>query len=155
MKNNLIKAILIANLFLFNLISNAQNQTFSCGTDVLINKALKTKIGQKNNSDQNIFFNKFINTQYLPKKGKTNQIYYIPTVVHVVHDYGPENIPDANIHNMITNTNIELRKNNPDSSLIQFPFNLIHPDLEIEYGQVIRIICKSYTEKESEDGKDD
>jgi len=66
-------------------------------------------------------------TQQLPP------IYIIPVVFHVLHNYGVENIPDANIHDAIRILNEDFRKLNADTSQVVAAFKNLVGDAEIEF----------------------
>ncbi len=58
--------------------------------------------------------------------------YIIPVVFHVIHNYGPENISDAQIFDAVEQVNIQMRKRNADTSEIVDAFKSIAADTEIE-----------------------
>lgn len=60
------------------------------------------------------------------------QSYIIPVVFHVVHQYGPENISDEQIYDAVKQVNIQLRKQNEDTTDIDPLFKNIAADTEIE-----------------------
>jgi PKD repeat protein len=59
--------------------------------------------------------------------------YIIPVVIHVVHQYGPENISDAQVLDCIRLLNEDFRKLNPDTSLIVPALAGVAADCEIEF----------------------
>ena len=59
--------------------------------------------------------------------------YIIPVVFHIIHDYGTENISDAQILDEMRILNEDFRKQNADTSQIVAPFDLIAADCEIEF----------------------
>ena len=63
----------------------------------------------------------------------TPPTYIIPVVFHVLHQYGPENISDAQIHDCIRHMNEDYRKLNPDTIQIISQFIPIATDCEIEF----------------------
>jgi len=66
---------------------------------------------------------------------ETNQppVYIIPVVVHILHNWGPENIPDANVKDAIRILNEDFRKLNADTTSIVAAFKAIAADSEIEF----------------------
>lgn len=60
-------------------------------------------------------------------------VYKIPVVVHILHNYGPENIPDANVKDAIRILNEDFRKMNTDISQVVTAFQGITGDAEIEF----------------------
>jgi hypothetical protein len=65
-------------------------------------------------------------------KEKSGDPYIIPVVFHIIHNGGPENISDAQIHDAIQQVNLQLRKLNPDTNEIVTPFKSIAADCHIE-----------------------
>lgn len=63
----------------------------------------------------------------------TPPTYIIPVVFHIVHDYGTENISDAQILDQMMILNRDFRKNNADTSLIVQPFPALAADTKIEF----------------------
>jgi PKD repeat protein len=59
--------------------------------------------------------------------------YIIPVVFHVIHNYGQENISDAQIIDEMRILNEDFRKLNADTSQIVAPFDAIAADCEIEF----------------------
>ncbi len=67
------------------------------------------------------------------KSQRAGQVYVIPVVFHVIHDYGPENLPRENLENVIDILNRDYRKNNGDTSDIVPEFDSLAADIEIEF----------------------
>jgi len=63
---------------------------------------------------------------------KSGAAYIIPVVFHVIHNYGNENISDAQIFDAVEQVNIQYRKLNADTSEIVSPFQTIAADAQIE-----------------------
>lgn len=68
-----------------------------------------------------------------PTPSEIPPVYTIPVVFHILHNYGPENIPDANIHDAIRILNEDFRKLNSDISSVLPPFQTITGDAEIQF----------------------
>lgn len=68
--------------------------------------------------------------QYPPKDGDP---YIIPVVFHIIHNYGPENIGDAQVHDAIRQLNIQYRKLNDDTASIVQVFKSRAADCNIEF----------------------
>lgn len=60
-------------------------------------------------------------------------IYTIPVVFHIIHQNGPENISDAQIHDQMRILNEDFRKLNADISAVVPTFTSITADSEIEF----------------------
>lgn len=68
-----------------------------------------------------------------PALNKRGTIYTVPVVFHILHNYGPENIPDANIYDAVRILNEDFRKLNTDISDVMPAFQGITGDAEIEF----------------------
>jgi PKD repeat protein len=60
-------------------------------------------------------------------------VYVIPVVFHIIHNYGTENISDAQVLDAMRLINEDFRKQNADTSLIVPTFQGIAADCEIEF----------------------
>lgn len=72
----------------------------------------------------------YIQSQTVNERG--GSVYIIPVVFHVIHNYGPENISDAQILNSIEVLNKNYRKLNADTVDIITPFKPLAADCQIE-----------------------
>lgn len=59
--------------------------------------------------------------------------YTIPIVFHILHEYGNENITDAQVYNQVDILNRDFRKRNADTSLVIDEFENIIADCNIEF----------------------
>lgn len=79
-----------------------------CGTDQLMkNDPVFQKQQKKVDGDAFRFFN-----SGGPAAQKTNSIDYVPVVVHIIHNNGPEDIPDLQVQNAIANINAKFLNSN-------------------------------------------
>lgn len=127
---------LLLSLFVILLSSylNAQNSPplLNCGTDEMhqqlfqdrseLNSGIISAYEQLQN-----FTHNFESTT-----DRSNDPYIIPVVFHVIHNYGPENISDAQIYDAVEQVNLQLRKLNADTTDIIPDFENIATDTEIE-----------------------
>lgn len=67
------------------------------------------------------------------QKGSSNPTYIVPVVFHVIHNYGNENISDAQILDGLEWVNKTFRKTRPDTASMVQAFKGIHADCEIEF----------------------
>ncbi|MCS7073308.1 MAG: M43 family zinc metalloprotease [Bacteroidia bacterium] len=67
------------------------------------------------------------------KTMRTNQIYTIPVVVHVVYNTAAQNISDAQVLSQIEILNKDFRKLNSDTNLVPNVFKPLAADTEIEF----------------------
>lgn len=63
---------------------------------------------------------------------KSGATYIIPVVFHIIHNNGPENINDSQIHDAVEQVNLQYRKLNPDTNQIVSAFQSIAADAQIE-----------------------
>jgi PKD repeat protein len=63
----------------------------------------------------------------------TPPLYIIPVVFHIIHQYGSENISDAQVRDAIRTLNEDFRKRNADTSQTVAEFKPIAADCEIEF----------------------
>ena len=71
--------------------------------------------------------------EYEKVNGQSKQVYIIPVVFHVVHNYGPENISKDQILDCMRIFNEDFRKMNADTSYIIPEFKGIAADCMIEF----------------------
>ena len=68
-----------------------------------------------------------------PLEGKMKAVYKIPVVVHVIHEYGTENISKLQIQDQIRILNEDFRRLNADTSNTRTVFQSVAADAEIEF----------------------
>lgn len=66
-------------------------------------------------------------------KGNKSTIYTIPIVFHIIHEYGSENISDAQVKDQVRILNLDFRKLNADTSAIVPAFDTLAGDARIEF----------------------
>lgn len=64
---------------------------------------------------------------------KSDALYVIPIVFHIIHNYGVENISDAQVLDAVKQLNIQYRKRNADTTEIVNAFKNIVADPQIEF----------------------
>jgi PKD repeat protein len=64
---------------------------------------------------------------------RARTVYYIPIVYHIIHQGGPENISDAQVHDDLAQLNEMFRKQNPSVNNVKSNFKGITADIEIEF----------------------
>jgi PKD repeat protein len=84
------------------------------------------------NRDQELenFTQNFVSTL---NKNTSTATYVIPVVFHVIHNYGAENISDAQIKDGLDIVNKTFNKTHPNNSTIVSAFQSIHADCDIEF----------------------
>lgn len=119
--------------FTFSLSAQHQHDGIPCGTDQMLyelyhdNPDLQSGI-QSAAQELEGFTANYIQA---PQQRSGNP-YIIPVVFHVIHDYGTGNIDATQIYDAVQQVNIQLRKNNPDTTDINSNFQGIAADTEIE-----------------------
>lgn len=91
---------------------------------------------------------------YLSNPNKSDAVYVIPIVFHVVHKYGTENISKSQIEDAVRILNEDFRKLNSDTTSIVADFKTIAADSKIEfrlaqidpYGNCTEGITRTYSE---------
>lgn len=78
-------------------------------------------------------YNAAIQSRLLQKDEDDDQLYIIPIVFHVLHNYGPENISDEQIFDAVHRLNEQFRKKGADTTMIIPEFRDIHADTRIEF----------------------
>lgn len=70
---------------------------------------------------------------YAANRGGEPEVFVIPVVFHVIHQYGTENISDAQLKDGLRVCNATFRKTSPDTANIIPAFKPIHADCGIEF----------------------
>lgn len=119
----------------------SQHPLLHCGADEMristlkqnpeIAKAVIKKDQQLENFTRN--FTQDQNAQLLAARTTSAATYIIPVVFHVIHNYGPENISDAQLKDGLDIVNKTFRKQHPNNSSIVAAFQPIHADCDIEF----------------------
>jgi PKD repeat protein len=130
---NMRKQILLGVLTAFGLTAsmqvNAQSSNFKCG----VQQQLKKLYADNPQLEQDY---RELVSQYKETKtvdGKTRQVYIIPVVFHILHEYGSENVTDAQIYDQMEILNEDFRKQNADTVNIIPQFDTIAADAMIEF----------------------
>lgn len=110
--------------------ATAQEEThFNCGQNQH-NRELWAKDPQmKADYEQLLLNSRQVSTDGINQK----TTYIIPMVFHIVHEYGTENITDAQVYDQMAVLNRDYRKLNADIALIHPSFDTIAGDANIEF----------------------
>jgi PKD repeat protein len=124
-------ALLLTNVLLLN---NLIGQTSEpCGLDYMTKKYYLEHPDKVQSIEQTrIKLESQIDAQQ-SISAKTGVVYTIPVVVHVLHEFGSENISDAQIHDAIAVINADFNMLNGDISQVVSSFQGIIGDAEIEF----------------------
>ncbi len=118
----------------------AQTEIKHCGADEMRIETLKknkeiAKAVIKREEELERFTQNFISNYNSTsiRKTSTSATYVIPVVFHVIHNYGIENISDAQIKDGLDILNKTFRKLRPDTASIVSVFKPLHADCDIEF----------------------
>jgi len=103
-----------------------------CGTDEMVDRSLQLDPSKKiilENLEK--FTAEYIKNN--PNAEKQGVTYIIPVVVHVIHNYGPENISKAQVDNAISILNEDFQRLNADTNQVVSSFKNIIADSEVEF----------------------
>ncbi len=123
------KIFIIISLHIF-VFSNFQTQA-QCLTDEYFQKQLTNNTALKNeilNFQQGVRL-----AGHSHKNERAANVRIIPVVVHVIHQYGPENISKAQILDQIRTLNLDFRRQNADASNTRSVFQSVAIDCEVEF----------------------
>ena len=109
-------------------ISNAQEILRYCGTDEFMQSVYAKNPNAKIQQQQLELF-----TQQYHVNEHTRQIYIIPVVFHIIHNYGVENISDAQVRDAVRILNEDFNKQNADTSSIVSAFLPIAANCGFEF----------------------
>ncbi|MFM9027842.1 MAG: hypothetical protein ACKOQ6_07575, partial [Bacteroidota bacterium] len=136
------KSLLIMSLALTVATINGQapERPF-CATDEMYFESIRENPQfLKNHQDLEDFTRQFVNQYQAQHRSaqpvntiNTPPTYVIPVVFHVLHEYGAENISDAQIYNCIENMNADYRKLNADTINTLPIFKSIAADCSVEF----------------------
>ena len=124
------------SLFFFLIIGtvlHAQEEK-TCATTEVYLEALKKHpeiLAEQQKLEQ--FTAHFQNDQNHQRLAGGSTAYVIPVVFHIIHNYGQENISDAQVYDAIRVMNEDYSKGNPDTTLIAPSFLGIAADCQIEF----------------------
>jgi hypothetical protein len=130
MRKHVLSGLLIFGALLAG--SSAQAQEVSphfCGSDAKLRELIAQNPGLKEDICQFMLNNTLIQKD----GGQTRMIYRIPVVFHILHEYGSENITDAQVHSQMDVLNEDYRKLNADLSTVIPEFAGITGDCQIEF----------------------
>lgn len=116
-------------------LAKAQTDLRHCGADEMRISTLKqhpeiAKAVIKRDEQLEAFTANFVSQQ---AKSPATATYVIPVVFHVIHNYGPENISDAQLKDGIDIVNKTFNKTHPNTSAIIPAFQGIHANCDIEF----------------------
>ncbi|MGB0428008.1 MAG: M43 family zinc metalloprotease [Flavobacteriales bacterium] len=147
-----IKSILFSTASLLFMVVFAQETPF-CTTHSLSKAQLEAHPDQKQQVEELENAYQVFSTQHsMAKQSMVSKT--IPVVVHVIHDYSSNFIPDAQIYNVIDIVNEDYSMTNSDLSEVVTAFQSIIGDMDIEFrlaqkdpdGNCTQGITRTYSE---------
>lgn len=129
-------AVIALSLLSFSL--RAQNANW-CATDAMNNAALANSAAARQSQQQlNDFVENYIKNnppEYFRTGGVNSDtiMYVIPVVFHIIHNYGPENISDAQIYDEMQTLKINYQGLRTDTAAVYPTFKPIIADVQIEF----------------------
>lgn len=133
MKNLLLVS---ASAVLLSLSANnlgAQDAHKYCGSTEALEKLLKARpelAGQIQHEDEKLELH---SQQYAAQRNTRGTVYTIPVVFHIIHDYGVENISDAQVYDAVRILNEDFQKLNSDTSMVIDEFKDVIGNAEIRF----------------------
>lgn len=134
------KKIVISVMFIGSIVvSNAQNNITNFCHQVnaennFFNKSeANRKDAEKYTAELESYTQKFVEEEQKLRSKSAPPIYTIPVVFHIVHNFGPENISDAQVKDAIRILNEDFRRLNASSANTIPEFQAIRGDAEIEF----------------------
>lgn len=130
----IVNILLIGIMFLLPLFSKAQEQEegwFRCGTDSVYDEMVRHNPQiALNRAKLKDFVREYVRQN---PRGGDDEVYVIPVVFHVLHQYGSENISYSAIQAAIEQINKDYRKMRSDTASIKEEFKPIAADTKIEF----------------------
>lgn len=126
------KLFLLSFFIFFNILQSeysfAQDSLKHCGTDEFMHSVYQNNL-------KAVFNHQLLEqfTQQFHQAGNTRQLYVIPVVFHIIHNYGIENISDAQVKDAMKILNQDFNKLNADTSDIVIPFKQLTANCGIEF----------------------
>ncbi len=127
MKTNTVRTILFAAI----LSATNSFAQFQCGTDEYNAKMVAQHPAEVQQAQQ--LLDQETQSLFLHGEGRSNATYIIPVVFHIIHDYGAENISDAQVLDEMAILNRDYAKLNADTANIIPEFQGIASAISIEF----------------------
>lgn len=125
--------LLLTTCLIFSFFSSFAQDLLHCGTDKMRHEMVQQnpelREGIAIAYEQLSTYTEWFKQQPALREGTT---YIIPVVFHIIHNYGDENIGDAQIYDAVKQVNTQMRKRNADTTDIVSPFKALAADAEIE-----------------------
>lgn len=123
------KRVLLSVLMVLNISAYCQNPNW-CTSDLKFYKALSESPAMQIEFDN---FNQWVIDHYDEFSSNDRAIKVIPVVVHIIHNYGSENVSDARVADAIRYLNEDFLGTSPDLSAVVAPFTSIVGNPQFEF----------------------
>ena len=121
-------------IFLLQVVSVVAQDFDRCYTTEIYNERIRNHPELLNVQRQLEKQTRHLSADALAAMNRTHgTVLIIPVVFHIVHNYGPENISDAQVLDQVRILNEDFRLLNPDTTSIVPAFKSIAADCEIEF----------------------
>lgn len=110
--------------------NSVAQDTFKCGSQQKMSAVFETYPELLEDNQRLIENSKTYRTN---DRGDREEVYIIPVVFHIIHEYGDENISDDQVYDQMEILNIDYRLLNPDTVEIMNEFKSIATDAQIEF----------------------
>jgi PKD repeat protein len=127
-----------------NMALTAQTSFNMCGTDEANRKAIEENPWLNEVNEQLERFTQAYIQQHANQsigqnqRSRSGQVYIIPIVFHIVHNYGEEYLSDEQVYDALRMLNDDFRKRSSDTSSIAPAFREVAADCEIEFRMPTR-----------------
>ncbi|MCG9910282.1 MAG: T9SS type A sorting domain-containing protein [Flavobacteriales bacterium] len=125
------KIVLALATFLATITLNAQEQALPCGL-IQATEAARAKYPGLYELELQLAATE-AGEEESESSGNERAVKVIPVVVHILHNYGNENISDAQVHDAIRILNEDFQKRQPDTANIASAFKPIQGDVQFEF----------------------
>ncbi len=127
--NKLFTYLILPLVALISLNSFAQTGHFQCGLDEQLKELYATDPKLKADQEKMLLNAR----QFKMEKGEKSTVYTIPIVFHIIHQYGYENITDAQIINQVDILNRDYTLKNADTLEIVNEFKNVKADASLNF----------------------
>ncbi|MEN9303567.1 MAG: hypothetical protein RL264_1996 [Bacteroidota bacterium] len=132
-KSNFMKPQLFTILFFLGFTTFSFSQHKNCGTDEMYQQLYQSRPDLLPGIQRAENQLRAATKDYEKNQTKDDQVYIIPIVFHIIHNYGKENISDAQVLDGLKQLNTQLRKRNADTTAIVNVFKPLAADMQVEF----------------------
>ena len=130
---NMNKLIALVAILFASLSSFSQTEIDPCGHSKATNELLEKYPNLFDEISEAEVELELFTQQFEQQRAGDDEILIVPVVFHIIHNYGPENIDDAQVHSAIEYTNIYFRLLNENYNDVIEEFIGLAADVQIEF----------------------